>query len=123
MTPTDSPALRDAMWQCFTLAGGDTDGRTSPDGISDACLIRSAVDCVRGLRECYDEALTTQPADRADAEDAARYRWLRQQHQSWTNRYGVVNGDYRVPDALDAAIDAALRATQQPNDGGEGSDA
>lgn len=50
-------ALRSALWQCFVLAGGDADGRTSADGLPDESLISRAVDVVRDLRECYDEAL------------------------------------------------------------------
>lgn len=63
--PVESPeqfaALRDALWECFRLAGGDTDGRAGPAGWNDASLITSAVDVVRDLRQCYDEVLRDTP--------------------------------------------------------------
>ena len=45
--------LRAALWGCFAEAGGDTDGRSSPAGISTANLIGMATLTVRDLRDCY----------------------------------------------------------------------
>ncbi len=57
----DVAALRAALWQCFVLAGGDTDGARSPLGMGDLALIRKATDVVRDLRDCYEDALATHP--------------------------------------------------------------
>ncbi len=49
--------LRQGLWDCFREAGGDTDGNDTPDAlVSD--IVPLAVDCVRDLREGYDEAIS-----------------------------------------------------------------
>ena len=47
--------LRAALWQCFTDAGGDTDGKADASGISTDDLISTTTDCVKDLRLGYDE--------------------------------------------------------------------
>jgi hypothetical protein len=56
--------LRQGLWDCFKEAGGDTDGDATPRSlISD--LVPLALDCVRDLRQCYDDVLTNwEPAIR-----------------------------------------------------------
>ncbi|WP_143808775.1 hypothetical protein [Paraburkholderia susongensis] len=60
-----------------------------------------------------------------DARDAARYRWLREQHWNEATLFVVAGGQYVVRlgtdcpsrERLDAAIDEAM-ATAQPASGG-----
>mgnify|MGYP006351425199 CR=1 FL=1 len=60
--------LRAALWQCFTDAGGDTDGKTDAAGISTDDLISTTTDCVKDLRLGYDEMLDeSSEADRLRA--------------------------------------------------------
>jgi hypothetical protein len=73
----------------------------------------SRMDMLREREEAADEI------ERLQA-DAARYRWLRDNHRLSVDRYGdLVAGRY-MGDAisradLDAAIDAAMQADQPPN--------
>jgi hypothetical protein len=45
---------RAALWDCFVLAGGDTDGNSAWH-CSTEDAARAAVDAVRQLREDYEE--------------------------------------------------------------------
>lgn len=108
MTPTDSPALRDALWRAVASVRQGT-----------ALMFKGDADLIEAF-------LTTQPAEQADAEDAARYRWLRrcalQGVPAWARDLPKPRNDAEFDAAVQTCIaaDAGLRATQQPNDGGEG---
>ena len=80
--------LRAALWQCFTDAGGDTDGKTDAAGISTDDLISTTTDCVKDLRLGYDEMLDeSSEADRLRAR-VAKLESARGEPVAWMNPYG-----------------------------------
>lgn len=81
-------SLRTALWQCFTDAGGDTDGKTDAAGISTDDLISTTTDCVKDLRLGYDEMLDeSSEADRLRAR-VAKLESARGEPVAWMNPYG-----------------------------------
>lgn len=81
---------------------------TADDVVS---IIRSRIDEARAAL-----AAPAHPATAGDAEDAARYRWLRQgDNDELVIQHGPVAHDYHwLPrlERLDAMIDAAMRASK-----------
>lgn len=102
------PAPVVPAFEVFRIAGGDTECEPNPTP-------ERALEVLRDLRACYDEALCDQPApvvDDAMRVDAERYRWLRDKgiEHDWTVcRYPIEGvGVYQqTRQSLDAAIDAA----------------
>lgn len=120
MTPTDSPALRDALWRAVASVRQGT-----------ALMFKGDADLIEAF-------LTTRPAERADSEGAAqryvvqkqsgsRYAYVKDtQSGRILGRYDILKGvgkrnGWNLADAhADRLNNAGLRAAQQPNDGGEG---
>lgn len=47
--------LRQGLWACYALAGGDTEHYTA-DSLSNEDLVPLVIDCVRDLRGLFDAA-------------------------------------------------------------------
>lgn len=80
--------LRAALWQCFTDAGGDTDGKTDAAGISTDDLISTTTDCVKDLRLGYDEMLDESSEDDRLRARVAKLESARGEPVAWMNPYG-----------------------------------
>lgn len=119
--------LRAALWQCFTDAGGDTDGKTDAAGISTDDLISTTTDCVKDLRLGYDEMLDeSSEADRLRAR-VAKLESARGEPVAWMNPYGgtlqvrITGLEYEkytiplytAPPAQAVDVDAAIDAAKE----------
>lgn len=153
MTPTDSPALRDALsrvvdaLQHFDETSADEGTTDLPINQLDGLVAFGYMTKRRGGRHGNIYTLTdageriaraTRPAERADSEGAAqryvvqkqsgsRYAYVKDtQSGRILGRYDILKGvgkrnGWNLADAhADRLNNAGLRATQQPNDGGEG---